>query len=153
MPQQKPGRSKQTVETPADFLLAVTRRFGRLDLDLAATEQNKKAPRCFTTEQDSLRQDWGRCRGNLWLNPPYGNIGQWAKKCADDGGTEARRILFLVPASVGANWYFDHVHGQALVLALSPRLKFVGHSNPYPKDLILAVYGLPAGFECWRWKP
>ena len=61
-------------------------------------------------------------------------------------------LLLLVPASVGSNWYAENIHGRALVLALSPRVRFVGHSGPFPKDLILAAYGKATGFDCWRWR-
>jgi hypothetical protein len=57
----------------------------------------------------------------------------------------------LTPASVSTEWFNDSVHGQALVLAIRPRIKFVGHADPYPKDLILSCYGEPPGFDTWRW--
>ena len=65
-----------------------------------------------------------------------------------------RRILLLTPASVGSRWFADHVWGHALVLALSPRLTFVGETHPYPSDLILSVYDpeMERGFAPWRWR-
>ncbi len=61
--------------------------------------------------------------------------------------------MMLIPASVATNWFADEIHGCALVLPIRPRLTFVGHQHPYPKDLMLCVYNLGApGFEPWRWK-
>jgi phage N-6-adenine-methyltransferase len=147
-------RSEQDVETPADFLGAVVRRFGALAVDLAATPQNRKAPAAYSPLADSLSHDWTPHEGNLWLNPPFANIAPWAAKCRTSAAAphDFDRILLLVPASVGSRWYADHVHGHAMVLALTGRLTFVGHRSPYPKDLILAVYGEWRGFDCWDWR-
>jgi hypothetical protein len=62
-----------------------------------------------------------------------------------------RRIFFLVPAGVGANWFARHVDKKALVLFLNGRLSFDGIA-PYPKDCILACYGLKPGYEVWPWR-
>lgn len=164
MPEQKPGRSKQDYGTPADFIAAVEERWGKLAFDLAADESNAKAKRFWTEEDDSLSDacEWNAIAPGklLWLNPPFGNIGPWAAKCAEYAAlARARRtaldkkgrLLFLTPASVGANWYAAHVHDQARVVFLNGRLCFDG-KDPYPKDCMLSVFGEPPGFEIWRWK-
>ena len=166
-PKQKPGRSKQDVQTPRDLLDAVERRFGRIVVDLAATRDNAVVENgcyygkgsLFGGTEDSLQVPWARYAPGLphelqWLNPPYANIWPWAAKCAEEGEMGAR-IAMLVPASIGSNWFAEHVHDKALVLAISPRVTFVGHTSPYPKDLILAVYGpwVAPGFDTWRWRP
>jgi site-specific DNA-methyltransferase (adenine-specific) len=178
------GGSKQDYQTPKAFMDAVVERFGPIAFDLAAHQGNHQVPSYFgpgsPLGEDSLTQDWTKLRGNLWLNPPYDDIAPWAEKCAASRGThfDDRRILFLVPASVGAVWFDEHVHGHALVLGLVGRLTFVGTprveigsavlpglgldvasdvldadgpQDPYPKDLILAVYSEPPGFDTWRW--
>lgn len=153
MPEQKPGRSKQDYPTPDDFMEAFTRRFDAPDWDLAATEENAKAAFFFTPEQNSLVQKWEECAGSLFLNPPFGKIGPWAKKAAETSIIEpTSRIFMLVPASIGSDWYRIFVEPFAYVLALTPRLSFDGKS-PYPKDVILCAYihGL-TGFRTWRWK-
>lgn len=153
MPAQRPGRSRQDYGTPVDFLEAVALRWGIPDLDLAASPSNTVAERFYTEADDSLSKPWDGRR--MWLNPPFARIEPWAWNCAKwaargDAHPDAR-LLFLVPASVGANWFADFVIGKALVLALSPRLTFVGCDQPYPKDCILAVYGETPGFDVWRW--
>lgn len=146
------GKSKQDYGTPMAFIRAVEQRFGPLAFDLAASAENRKAHDYYDEAADSLAQDWTRLEGNLWLNPPFANIAVWAEKCALTSLRRRGFILFLTPASVGANWFADHVHRKALVLGLSPRLTFEGTSDPYPKDLILSVYGYGAtGFDTWRW--
>ena len=149
--------SKQDYETPDEFIEAVERRFGRIEFDLAAHAKNTKHRRFFSKQHNSLEQDWHQLGGLLWLNPEFKYIAPWAEKCKVEAAKGAR-IALLTPASVGTVWFAEHVHGNALVLGLSPRLTFGGEKTPYPKDLMLSMFG-PAGevpwgrgFDVWRWK-
>ena len=173
MPKQKPGLSKQNYATPDDFIAAVKVRFRikEFSYDLAAETENTKARHFFCEEEDSLKQDWKKgIGGSLWLNPPFSHIEPWAEKCKTTigrGDGRLRRIFFLTPASVGANWFRDHVDGamagfsgglpwSAYVkcLFLNGRLSFDG-KDPYPKDTMLTVYGagpLGNGYEVWDWR-
>jgi len=162
MPKQKPGKSKQDYSTPKEFIDAVKKKFGIREFayDLAASLENTKAKFFFCEEENSLAQEWRKLRGDLWLNPPFANIAPWAERCA--ASTEfvaetaranlkpARRIFLLVPAAVGSNWFAQHVFNKARVLLLNGRISFDGVA-PYPKDLILAIYGEKPGIEVWRW--
>ncbi len=185
MPQHNRWHSRQDYATPRIFIDAVVERFGPIAFDLAAHAGNHQVPSYYgpgsPLGEDSLAQDWTKLRGNLWLNPPYDDIAPWAAKCAASRGVrwQDRRILFLVPASVGSVWFDESVHGHALVLGLVGRLTFVGtprveigtpslpgfdldvtlhvvdadgKDDPYPKDLILAVYSEPPAFDTWRWQ-
>jgi phage N-6-adenine-methyltransferase len=155
MPEQKPGRSKQDYGTPWEFVAACERRFGELAVDLAADERNAKAMRYIDEARNSLAVPWAAefPTGNLWLNPPFADLGSWASKCALESKHRHGLILMLTPASVGAAWFAQHVHGRAMVFALSPRLTFEGTEDPYPKDLMLSAFGMGmAGFDVWRGK-
>jgi phage N-6-adenine-methyltransferase len=149
-PKQKPGRSKQDYGTPSEFIAAVEGRFGPLDFDLACTAANKVATD-WPSGGDAFAITWSDL-GRAWLNPPFSRIEPWARRCAETRLGWSDRIFMLTPASVGANWFAEHVHGKALVLGLSPRLVFVGEKDPYPKDLILSCYGEHPGFDVWRWR-
>ena len=147
------GGSRQDYATPRDFLGAVEQRFGRIEFDLAASAQNTVVPGAYYDERrDALSQSWHLIGGLCFLNPPFGRIKPWARKCMLEA-RQGARILFLTPASVGSDWFADYIHRHAYVLALRPRLVFVGESNGFPKDLQLAVYdrGL-TGFDTWKWK-
>jgi hypothetical protein len=132
--------------------------------DLAAHAGNTKVPHCYLTkEDDSLAQPWGLDfpTGNLWLNPEFKQIAPWAKKCVEESARRQGLILMLTPASVGTDWYLEHVHRKALVIPLLGRMIFdgtppspkSGKPEPYPKDLMLSVFGMGiVGFEPWRWK-
>lgn len=147
------GQSKQDYETPTNFMLAVEKRFGKIEFDLAAHSRNNKCENYFSLErgEDSLALPWPQDK-LCWLNPPFSNITPWAKKCYAESVCGCR-ILFLVPGSVGANWFGNYVLNRCLILALGNRIKFVGAKDPYPKDCILACYGYGLGFEFWKWKP
>jgi hypothetical protein len=124
---------------------------------------------------DSLKQDWHKIlapdipvRPLLFLNPPFADIAPWAAKCAAEARLGAE-ILFLVPASVGSEWFAEHVWKHACVYLLRGRLCFDG-KDPYPKDCLAAHYFLhpprqrgrifsgppPAHFEglitVWDWR-
>jgi len=148
------GRSRQAVRTPPEFLAAVEAKFGRLTFDLAATEKNAVCKRFFTKRQDALTRRWPV--GLNWLNPPFDNIAPWVAKCAEESRRPGVQILVLVPASIGSNWYRDHVEGKAAVIPVgNPRLKFVGHPDGFPKDLMLICYGLGqkrSVLPQWQWK-
>lgn len=155
MPAQKPGRSKQDYATPPEFIAAVKHRLRirEFGIDLAASADNAKASRWVGQLLDSLSLEWGTYElswdGWAWLNPPYTDIGAWAKKCAD---ARPEKIALLVPAAVGANWFRDHVDGKAHVLLLNGRISFDGIA-PYPKDCVLCLYGpCYQGYSVWDWR-
>jgi DNA (cytosine-5)-methyltransferase 1 len=156
-PAQKPEESKQDYQTPTSFIQAVVEEFcAHIAIDLAANASNTQCvihygPGAQRGYEDSLTVDWSTVSGDCWLNPPFADIAPWAKKCAT---TERNgRIFLLTPASVGSNWYSNDIHGKAHVVALSPRLTFVGWKDPYPKDLMLSIFsGVRGGFSTWRWR-
>jgi hypothetical protein len=76
------GKSKQTYETPPDFMRAVSERFGPIAFDLACEPETAKAKRFYTRESDAFQFHWHKNRGLLWLNPPYDNISPWAERFA-----------------------------------------------------------------------
>jgi len=148
MPVQRPGQSKQDYGTPANLMRAVALKFGTPAWDLAASVENAKAENFLTAAQDSLTADWRSLPGLKWLNPPFGNIAPWAEKCARGG-----QILLLTPASVGANWFRDHVHLKAFIYFLNGRLTFEGCRDPYPKDCMLSAFGFGrTGYDVWDWR-
>lgn len=158
MPAQKPGKSEQSVATPNEFLQAVKNLLGIGDFswDLAADEKNAvcwHGKSHFNEVDNSLIQPWHCIQGWLWLNPPYSDIQPWVDKAYVES-CKGARIAMLVPASVGSNWWTNHVAGIAQVYFLKGRITFVGHKSPYPKDLALLLYrpNVLGGYSTWDWK-
>jgi phage N-6-adenine-methyltransferase len=180
---------KEGVYRTDPMFMGVLKKDYPISFDLAASADNAQHRRFFTEADDALSMYWHEIGGWLWLNPPYDNIGQWAEKCAVEASMGAK-ILFLVPASVGSNWYRNYVEDFAKPIFLTGRLVFefrypidymdrktikinqaralegldpipcarAGQMNtdPYPKDLMLAVYdrGLDIDQkrpETWLW--
>ncbi len=157
------GGSAQDIETPDDLMGAVCRRFGYPTWDLAATAANKKARYYlgpgseFGEDSLDLPISWThRLAGALgWLNPPFDPIEPWVAKCAEEYQLGAR-ILLLCRGSIDSNWWWQYIQPNAVVYALSPRVRFVGQAQGYPSPLVLctfSVLGTPGGpIQRWRWK-
>lgn len=160
-PKQKPGLSETVVATPQSFVDAAAKRYGRrIMIDLAASPHNAKARRFLTKEDDSLSLPWANeiDDGAGWLNPPYDHIGLWAAKCDTECHGGATRVMFLVPASVGSNWFKNFIFNRHPVVVINGRIYFVGHSQGFPKDLMLVLFGFgisPArpAFNVWTPTP
>lgn len=151
-PSIKRGKSEQEVGTPRVFLDAVEERFGRICVDLAASESNAVCASFFDEEQNSLVQDWSELEGTCWLNPPFANIAPWAEKLSSVRD-RLGWTLMLVPASVGSNWYREHIQDKCFELYLNGRITFVGSEQGYPKDLALFCAGFGVrGSDTWRWR-
>ena len=146
--------SKQDYRSPADFMEAVTKRFGPIAFDLAAHAGNKQSPNYFapctgpagplpldkdafgmdafdhswSLLSDSLfarKKEHGRhVRGLLWLNCEFNDIEAWARRCCREAGLGAS-ILLLTPAAVGANWFRDLIAGHGDIYLLNGRLSFI----------------------------
>lgn len=162
------GGSEQTIETPDEFIEATEQRFGPIKFDLAATAANKKAEYYYGPDsslgEDALAMDWHRIewwengesrRKLLWLNPPFDPVEPWVAKCAEEYQRGAR-ILLLCRGSIDSNWWWQHIQPNAMVYALTPRIRFVGQSGNYPSPLVLCTFnvlGTPGGpIQRWRWR-
>lgn len=156
-----PHRSKQNYATPEAFVVSAKRRLGidRFEHDFAADQFNAKALTYFDEARDALSvPDWHTYieGGWGWLNPPYTDIDPWARRCKELKWRHGGSIAFLVPASVGSNWFRDHVDGHARVLLLNGRIPFIPDKPTwlYPKDCILCLYSPDVlhGYEVWDWR-
>lgn len=157
MPIQKPHRSEQVVCTPPDFIKSVMNLLGdEFGIDLAASQENSVSQYALYTEEDNAldpQNGWISIYGGwAWCNPPYSDIKPWVEKAWSESQRGAK-IAMLVPASVGSKWWSNWVDNKAHVLFLQPRLTFVGHEHPYPKDLALLLYTryVHGGSRYWRW--
>jgi phage N-6-adenine-methyltransferase len=153
--------STQDHATPPVFLGAVQLQYGcRLTLDLAATADNRKCGRFLSPEFNSLHQDWKTIleeggdpfldeHAAAWLNPPFRGVDPWMEKCKTESA-KGCRIVTLTLASLGTGWYRDHVEGNTLSLVLRKRIVFLGQKDPFPKELMVTLWGFGlTGFGFW----
>lgn len=171
-PNSKPEAGQQDYRTPPAFLSAVQRKFDvKLSFDLACTVEDCVVPVppargvsagfCHP-EWDALASAWPTMRDGeaAWCNPPFGRSGAFARVASES--MHCRSIL-LIPASVGAKWFAEHVAGIACVVFLRPRLTFLmpdgtpcvdrhGNETGINRDCMLAAYGWTPGMHCADWR-
>jgi hypothetical protein len=66
------------------------------------------------------------------------------------------QIVMLVPASVGSQWFWDHIYNEegVTVWFLKGRPSFDG-KGAYPKDCMIVVFdgkSRDCGMEVWDWR-
>lgn len=142
---RKKVKEETTYGTPLWLVKAIEEDFQlNFTFDLAADEascvlRNSDSAwdyKYYDIHDNSLEQDWNNLTGDLWLNPPFANIKAWAAKCETyQNGT----ICMLVPASLGSSWFRNHCRGRPVYI-LDTRIMFDGHTDPYPKDLMLVFF-------------
>jgi phage N-6-adenine-methyltransferase len=148
--------------TPQSLVDLIARRFGvNIVIDLAASEENKKCHFFIGEQENSLNSEWfvkkaiaGTAQKNIcaWLNPPFKSVGPWMEKCKHESEMGCK-IISLTLSSLGANWYRDHVEGNALSLVLRDRVIFEGCKDPFPKELMVTLWGFSmTGLGFWSWK-
>lgn len=123
-------------ETPISFFNKIKERYGVFDLDVCATEENKKAATFFDEQTNGLNQSWtGRC----WMNPPYGRtIGKWMKKAFEESKKNNATVICLVPARTDTAWWHDYAM-KGTIEFIRGRLKFGNSKNsaPFPSALVV----------------
>lgn len=150
------GGSNQIRSTPPNFIEAVEKRFGAIDWDLAANESNRVVEDYLgpgsAKSEDAFAVDFASFKhGILWCNPPFSDIGKFTDKIARECRDRIGLTLFLVPASVDANW-FKTCEENGFVIILEDRITFVGEKDPFPKGLALIVFGYGlTGRARWHW--
>lgn len=160
-PYSKPEAGQQDYRTPPDFLSRTARKFGvQLTFDLACTSQDFIASSLdgFRHDQghDALASAWPRMPDGeaAWCNPPFSRSSAFARVASESPHC---RTLMLIPASVGSNWFAEHVAGRALVVFLRPRLTFLmPDGTPCPaginRDCMLLAWGWQPGMVCEDWR-
>jgi phage N-6-adenine-methyltransferase len=91
--------------TAADFA-PLHARF-RFTVDAAASDENARLPRYWTTADDGLARSWAGERA--WVNPPYSHpqLGRWVSKAWQETG--AALIVMLVPANRTEQGWWQHL--------------------------------------------
>ena len=150
--------TKQDYGTPDSFITAVNLLWP-ICFDLAADMDNKVRMAYFTETDNALTKDWHiisnihqhETPAYLWLNPPFRDFTPWAKKCREESEKGAKILMLAISSSTG--WWRKYAEGHCLTLLLDERIKFIGCKQPYPKDLMLLVWGTGMhGVAHWNWK-
>jgi site-specific DNA-methyltransferase (adenine-specific) len=147
---------KMDWETPNSLFEELDDEF-YFELDVCATNENKKCCHYIDKESDGLALDW-RYHGNpavCWMNPPYGReIKHWIKKAAEQSA-KGCTVVALIPYRPDTRYWFDYVwepetNGKTWfgrkpregveIRAVKGRLKFGNADNPAPFPSAIVIF-------------
>ena len=127
--------------TPQQFFDDLNAEFSFV-ADVAATEENKKAPICYTPENDGLKNSW-QFGGAVFCNPPYGKeIGKWVKKAYEEA-CKGATVVLLIPARTDTGYFHDYIYGKAEIRFVRGRIKFADQNGiakfnaPFPSMVVI----------------
>ncbi len=107
-------------------------------LDAAASDANHLADNYFT-EQNSALAPTAHWVGDVWCNPPYSMLRDFARKAREELlAGRARTVTFLVPARTDTIAFHLMASMAPEIYFLKGRVKFVGAENgaPFPSAVI-----------------
>ena len=113
--------------TPAVYIEAARSVMGSIDLDPASNEianRTVQATHYFTKEDDGLQQAW--C-GNIWLNPPYGNVSPFIEKLINSPIDQA---IILVNNGTETAWFRKLADYSSAMVFLTGRVRFEKPDGP-----------------------
>lgn len=137
-------------ETPQWLFDELHREFN-FQLDVCASEHNKKCVVYFNKEDNGLVQKWHEHAKTAWMNPPYGReIGKWVRKAKMES-LAGVTVVCLLPARTDTRWFHDYIwdkeksmpQDNVSVRFLQGRLKFGGASNSAPFPSMIIVFRPP----------
>jgi phage N-6-adenine-methyltransferase len=135
------AKTSQDYETPIDLFNKLNAEF-KFDIDLAASDTNKKVMTFFSEKQDALQQDWTGKVG--FLNPPQGYDGfkweDWLAKAHDAAHTKGTTIVCLLPVRTNVKWWYKICMEAAEIRFLEKRLRFANNPNPLPQPMAIVVF-------------
>ena len=102
--------------TPQDLYDKLNERF-HFDLDPACTTENCKCPKGFYADKgiDGLREKWF---GNVYLNPPYGQIiSHWINKAYyEHRHGNCKLVVALLPARTDTKYFHGYIYKKENVV-------------------------------------
>lgn len=136
------------------LITATERTFGKLTVDLAATENDTRCPLYIGPDRNTFTVDWtNELDGKIgWLNPPPGDMEPWAAKVAVEGMRGAK-IVFIAQLCADANWFWGLRRSGATVYVLVPRILHDGLPIPTALYTMNVRHGADRDHRGWfyRW--
>lgn len=102
--------ARQEWGTPDDLFWLLNRTF-KFELDVCASEWNKKCEKHYTKADNGLTKSWvTSSQGWAWCNPPFGEIFDWSQhaKREVERSRNARTVM-IIPANTDTAWFEQHV--------------------------------------------
>lgn len=127
--------------TPSQIFDPLNAEF-HFTLDAAATDSSAKCAKYYTPETDGLSASWEG--ETVFCHPPAQEVGDWARKCAEEGRKPGTTVVLLAPAKTDASYFHDYILGQSEIRFLKGRIILTdehGNSSGRPAcGSLLAIY-------------
>ena len=109
--------------------------------DLACNADNIKCPFYFSEDDhNSLEEDWHRCEGWLWLNPPYSPLKPWIVK-AQEENQKGAKIVVLCPPIITTKYFSQWLPSEIrFIVGRVPFLKDGVEMKSNTNDSCLLIY-------------
>ena len=128
-------------ETPDELLKEACWKYNvKPVLDVCCTKNNKKYQKCFTKNEDGLKQQW---KEDFFMNPPYSEVNKWIAKAYNEHIKNNVTCIALVYAKTDTRWWHRYVERKAEVHFIQGRIHFLtngkrtANSAPYPSCWII----------------
>lgn len=133
--------NRQDWTTPEILFDTLNAEF-HFEWDLAASPENAKCSKYYTSKQDGLKQKWDSV---CWLNPPYGDskskMVSWIKKAYYDTRLNPDlTVVMLIPARTNTKWFHQYCMKAAEVRFICGRPKFGDSKHGLPQPLAIVVF-------------
>lgn len=122
--------------TPPWLFAELNREFG-FTVDVCASDWNAKCKRYWTKEQDGQQQDWSD--EICWMNPPYGDLGDWMHKAYSES-LKGATVVCLVPVASNLSWWHNYViNGKSEIRWIRKRPLTDRKSTvaPFPRCIVI----------------
>lgn len=136
--------------TPPGLVARVHEAFGGPpDLDPCSNVgSHVQARRVYT--RAGLEAGWGRDGGTVFVNPPFSTAGEWAHRCAAEGG-QGKHVILLLKAATETYRWDKYVTPARVVCFLFGRVTFWTRRgrpapSPCPYPVAMIAWNTP-GFE------
>ena len=142
-----PDAVRDLWSSPREVVAYMEGRYGKYDLDAAASEENKVCEKFYSKETNCLKRWWGK-NNHVWLNPPYSRPDVFVKKAIEQM-EHGNQIDMLLPADNSTAWFTEARRNAAEVIwieadlhedldgteyARSGRLAFISGETGKPVD-------------------
>lgn len=120
-------KSSNEFGTPKEIWDTLNKEFN-FTFDLASQTHNKKTENAFCIDrgEDSLKQDWHKIGGYLWLNPPYKPLRPWIEKAQREADLGAK-IVMLIPPIITTHYFQNRLPNEIRLIA--GRIKFINETG------------------------
>lgn len=157
--------ARDDYETPNELFRSLDCVYGKFNLDVCATSENRKVCQYFGPDSDlitdALLVDWADYGDRIWCNPPFSHWPEFMKAAVK--AADRADVVFLIPPRCGTVAFHEFVPRASEIIILQGRASFLLDGVPQDRNggdsvvlvfrprLKNAIYGTPSTVF-WDWK-